>query len=111
MQITFSTSKLQKLCSSEKYTKSFLTKEQEDKLRLKLSQIRVADSLADLSEIFNLNCHPLSGKRKGQYAINLDEKYRIVFIIADYPIPRLPDGGINRTEVCEIEIIYVGDYH
>ena len=105
MQITFSTKTLQKLCTSEKPTKTGF------KLHQRLKEIGAADSLADLYLMRTLHCHELKGKLKGQYAVNLDAKYRIVFIIADDPIPKLPDGGVNRDLVREIEIRFVGDYH
>lgn len=111
MQTTFANRKLQKLCSDKAQPKSGLDNEQIQKLHLRLFQIAIADSLNDLYTYKELHCHELKGQRKNEYAINLDEKVRIVFIIADYPIPRLPDGGVNRKQVKEIEIIAVGDYH
>lgn len=111
VQITFSTKKLQILCTSEKPAKTGLREKQIKILHQRIMEIKAADSLADLYILRTLHCHELKGKLKGQYAVNLDAKYRIVFIIADDPIPKLPDGGVNRELVKEIEIVFVGDYH
>ena len=111
MQITFATRKLQKLCTSGKVFKGELNKAQMKKLQQRLMEIRAAHSLSDLYKIKTLHCHQLIGDREGQFAINLDESVRIVFILADDPIPRLMDGGMDRENVKEIEIISIGDYH
>jgi len=111
VRITFATRKLQKLCTSIKVIKGELDKARMRKLQQRLMEIKAVDSLADLYKIKTLHCHQLIRDFKGAFAINLDESVRIVFIIADDPVPKLPDGSIDRENAKEIEIIGIGDYH
>jgi len=81
------------------------------KLARRLHELSAAEILSDLNKIPHLHCHELKGARKGQFAINIDQRYRIVFDPANKPVPRKPDGGIDWTEVNSIRIIAVEDYH
>ncbi len=55
--------------------------------------------------------HQLRQDRDEQLAVRLTGKMRLVFEVANVPIPRLPDGGLDLSAVTEIEIIEVVDYH
>lgn len=55
--------------------------------------------------------HQLSGKRKGQFAVDLVHPHRLVFKPTCEPIPRHDDGGIDRSKVVAITILDVVDYH
>jgi proteic killer suppression protein len=57
------------------------------------------------------NCHALRADRLGQFALSLWGSYRLVFEPNHNPIPRLPDGGIDRAVVTRIRILEVVDYH
>ena len=55
--------------------------------------------------------HQLTGNRAGQYAVDVDTQYRLVFAPHHDPVPLLPDGGIDTALVTSIIIIAVLDYH
>ena len=55
--------------------------------------------------------HQLTGKRRGQYAVDLIHPYRLVFKAAHEPIPRKEDGAIDTDQITAITIIEVVDYH
>ena len=57
------------------------------------------------------NCHALSADRDGQFAVHLWGQYRLIFEPNDEPIPRLEDGGIDRSGVTSVVITEVADYH
>lgn len=110
MNITFEDRKLQKLVESP------------TKLKKKLGAIRsklILRRLGDLTDVDNLeearnlpgNCHELTGNRKGQWAMDLDGPYRLVFTPHNDPIPENEDGQYIWIEILDIEILEVVDYH
>ena len=116
MKITFSTKDLQELCSkaNPKILKKFkLDKIGLNKLQKRLMEIKAANSLADLYKMKPLHCHQLKADMEGEFGVYIDYGLglRMKFIIADEPIPRLADGGIDRGKVQEIEIIYIGPHY
>lgn len=56
-------------------------------------------------------CHQLTGDRAGQFALSLWGSCRLVFVPDHDPVPRLADGGIDRSRVTRIAIKEVVDYH
>jgi len=56
-------------------------------------------------------CHELTADRKGQISVDLQHPYRLLFIPANVPLPRKPDGGLDWSAVTEIEIIEITDTH
>ena len=57
------------------------------------------------------NFHELTGNRKGQWACNLDQPYRLIFAPTTDPIPTDDDGKNIWLELIEVEIIEIVDYH
>ena len=55
--------------------------------------------------------HQLSGRRKEQFAVDLDRARRLVFKPAHDPIPYSDDGGIDLGRVTAITILEVVNYH
>lgn len=76
-----------------------------------LFEIWSSDSLADLSRVPGARPHPLKGERSGQFAVDVTRSVRIVFEPDHDPLPSLPDGGIDRSKITRIRILFVGDYH
>jgi len=79
-------------------------------LSRRLDDLRAARSLADMRHPPG-RCHELSGDRKGQLALDLDRRYRLIFEVADEPIPRKEDGGLAWERVTAVRILGVEDYH
>ncbi|NFD93378.1 type II toxin-antitoxin system RelE/ParE family toxin [Clostridium sporogenes] len=93
MLIGYSDNKVQKLCLDYRKAK----KEFGDKVTRKLYQRLGWISAADNLNIFNcdykfLKLHKLSGNYENCYAINITEKYRLIF----YPCDE--DGNLNKNE-------------
>lgn len=80
-------------------------------LRRRLYDLSAADSLVDIYAMPQNGCHQLKGKRAKQLAVDLDQQFRLIFDVADDPVPRLPDGGLDRKSVRSIRILEVEDYH
>jgi proteic killer suppression protein len=81
-------------------------------IRARLDELADADTLAVMRTIPQAYCHQLKGKRAGQMAVKLDKGYRLVFEVADEPVPQKPDGGLDWSQVTAIRILKLAeDYH
>lgn len=111
MKVSVRTTKLQKLLREHRE----LVKEYGEKRARSIE--KCITFLRGVSDLFNVphtkpfRCHELTGNRKGEFAVDVDEKLRIIFVPDHNPVPKLPDGGIDRKAVNEIVIIEVEDYH
>lgn len=56
-------------------------------------------------------CHQLSGDRDEQFAVVINDQWRLVFVPKYESIPRKEDGGIELSQITTIEVILIGDYH
>ena len=111
MEVFFHSTKLQKLCNSEKDMLRDLGKKRAEKLKTRLTELRAVDNLAQIPSVPPPRCHALSGDRQGQLTVDLDHPYRLVFIPANNPVPVKPDGGLDRTNVTAVEIVGIEDPH
>jgi proteic killer suppression protein len=110
MDITFASSKLEKIFNAER----LLKKEYGENGRVimrRMILLRAAKNLAEIPSVKPERCHPLKGNRKGQYAVDLKHPYRLVFNIQNNPIPLLDDDGVDLAKVDAIKILSVEDYH
>ena len=80
-------------------------------IQQRLQEIEAAENLAQLMMLPGPRCHPLKGARKEQFAVRALDPYRITFEVADDPVPRKEDGGIDLAKVAAIRIVRVEDYH
>ncbi len=76
-----------------------------------MDELRSADCLADMQYYPGARCHALKGDREGQLAVDLDHPYRLIFEVANDPIPLRDDGGLDWPAVTAVKIIKVEDYH
>ncbi|MEN9358735.1 MAG: HigA [Verrucomicrobiota bacterium] len=111
MEISFSSKKLAKNLSDPKDRARTYGPTQTAKILRRLDEIAAAPSLAHLSRLPPTRCHELSQNRKGQFSVDLNHPYRLLFIPANEPIPTKPDGGIDLDLVTEVEIIEITDTH
>jgi len=81
------------------------------KLGQRLFELQAAESLQEISHHPPARCHELTGKQAGQFSVDLEHPCRLLFVPADNPVPRLKDGGIDRSKIREIEIIDIKDPH
>lgn len=58
------------------------------------------------------NCHPLTGDKEGQFAIEISGNHRITFKINHDEIPRIGNNQIDFSKVTDVKILHIGeDYH
>lgn len=82
-----------------------------ERLVARLAQIRAAESLEVLCQLPQARCHQLVGDRVGQFSLDLEHPLRLIVEVADTPIPRLEDGGIDRRHVQRLTFIEITDTH
>lgn len=110
MDIKFGHNKLEKLANDSRKCFKELGPIR-GKLYLKrLNDLLDAENLEKLRYVPG-NFHELSGNRKGQWACDLDQPYRLVFIPQENPIPTNADGQFIWNEIVGVEILEIVDYH
>lgn len=70
----------------------------------RINEMYASPTLADLMKLRGANCHPLKGNRTGQFAVDLQQPYRLVFEPSSF-------SGSDPAVVTEVTIIEVVDYH
>lgn len=79
------------------------------KLKQRLVELEAAPNMTDIPA--HARCHPLFGKRKGQYAVYLVHPYRLIFEPDCDPLPCKTDGGLDLSKVNKILVKRIIDYH
>ena len=111
MEILFKSRKMQKRMNSEAELVREYGKENARIIMRRMMVLHAAECLADVPRTPPDRCHQLSGKRKGQYAVDAKHPYRIIMRPANNPVPLLEDGSIDVGHVTSIRILEVKDYH
>lgn len=110
IEISWSRQKLEKTCSDDRQGSKHWGADHWKLLTKRLVALLGAPTLADMEGVPG-NCHQLRADRGGQFAVHLWGSYRLIFEPDHDPVPRLDDGGIDRTKVTQIKIKEVVDYH
>jgi toxin HigB-1 len=108
MEITFSDSKLQKLCEQQSVAQKKLGADCAAKLQKRLDDLL---AVASVQELVTGRPHPLKGDWLGHFAVDLHGGKRLVFKPDDDPIPETEDGAIDWSNVTRVCIVFIGDYH
>lgn len=98
MEVSYRTSQMRKVCEKAAVAKKLYGVEMADKIQERIDQLRAFDSVEMLVQFRIGRCHPLTGDRKGQYAMDLTHPYRLVF-------------EKKRGKIVAVEIIEIVDYH
>lgn len=114
MDILFSYRKEQEIANTEaKLKKAFRGNPRRARLiRARLDELADADTLAVMRSLPQAYCHELTADRKGQLAVKLDKGYRMVFEVANDPLPLKTDGGLDWNQVTAVRVLKLAeDYH
>ena len=76
----------------------------------RLGTLRAAYTLEDVRHMPG-HFHELTADRKGRWACDLDQPYRLIFEPQEDPIPTLEDGSYNWRAISAIRILEIIDYH
>lgn len=110
MIITFADKKLKKYANNHKLAVRKLGSKRAAIYRKRLDDLAAAESFADLMYLPG-NFHQLKEGRKGQWACDLDQPYRLIFEPAEFPVPENEAGAQILIEIISAEIIQIKDYH
>ena len=81
------------------------------KLQRRLDQLAASNDLAEFNMLPQARCHQLKEDRDEQLSADLDGHYRLIFEVANMPVPRLADGGIDLTLVKRICVLEITNTH
>lgn len=109
MTITFRDTKLETLVNNDKKLLKEFGPLRAKKIRARLQQLKFA-RLEDVRELPG-NFHELTNNRKGQWACDLDQPYRLIFTSYQRPIPMNKDGQYIWFEIVAVEVIEIVNYH
>jgi len=110
MDINVNNKKLRKILEDEnKIRKKYGTK-MADKIMQRIDDIKCAENLEILMKLPGKH-HPLTGDRKGQFACDLVQPYRLIYRPGNDPLPIDDNGNLIYSEIIIIEILEIIDYH
>jgi len=109
MKLTYKNNKLQNLCENSRSNKELVKKFGIDvakKLPQRIQQLKAFESLADVPSTLPFRRHKLQGDRKGLFAVNINEVYRIIFrsVMNNIEVD-------NLKEIKDIEITEVSNHY
>jgi len=110
VDIAFRSDKLRRQCTVDRDMVKAWGPERAKRLRRRLADLNAAETLADMRGLPG-RTHELREDRAGELAIDLDGPFRLIFEVADEPVPRRPEGGLEWTAVRSIRVLRVEDYH
>jgi len=110
VKITFNDKRLEKLANNYKKCQREMGQTRARFYNKRLGDLRNACTLEDVRHLPG-HYHELSGNRKGQWACDLDQPYRLVFTPHEKPIPTDNAGKYIWMEIKGVEIIEIANYH
>lgn len=75
-----------------------------------MADLSAAPTLEDLRTLPG-RLHELTGDRKGQLALDLQQPYRLVIEPTEEPAPVKDDGGLDWRRITAVTIVEIVDYH
>lgn len=111
MDIAFQTRKLERTFNSAQKLEKAYGQRRTRAIMRRMAVLQEAETLDQVPVTPPERRHQLRGDRAGQYAVDLDKSWRLVFMPCHDPVPRKADGGIDTTCVTAITILDVIDYH
>ena len=79
MDIMYKNKKIERICTDAKAADKAYGNAMAEKIHMRIDQISAADSVEMMIQYHIGRCHPLTNNRKGQYAMDLVQPYRLVF--------------------------------
>ena len=110
MEITFSDRKLEKIVNDDNKLLKTFGQIRADKIKKRLTQLEDATTLEEVKHLPG-KFHELLNNRKGQWACDLDQPYRLIFEPHEKPIPTDEHGKYIWLEIKGVEVIEIINYH
>lgn len=110
MNITFRNRKIAKIVNDDRLLKREFGSIRAEKIKQRLTQLKYAITLEDVRYMPG-NYHELTNERKGQWACDLDQPYRLIFTPQENPIPVNDNGQYIWSRILGVEVIEIINYH
>ncbi len=110
MNIRFQSNKLEQECNEFRLLQKRHGVQRAKLINRRLGALKAANCLQDLWNAPG-RCHELLHDRAGQFSLDLDGPYRLIFQPAANPIPRKDDSSIDWTQISDVVILGVEDTH
>ena len=110
MDISFHNTKLRKRANDHRSAIRKLGVLRAELFKARLDDLAAAVSLEDVRFLPG-HYHELKDDRKGQWACDLDQPYRLIFQPHEEPIPEDENGKYIWIEIKGVEIIEITNYH
>ena len=104
MEVTYKNNTLRKYAEDEKFSIRKLGARRSDLYIRRIGDLMAQETLEGTRDLPG-HFHELTGNRKGQWACDLDQPYRLIIWGAE------PDKVVIWAEVTEAEIVEIIDYH
>ena len=110
MDVTFTDKKLEQCSQDERYCAKYLGARRAKIFLKRFLTLKDAETLEDVRFVAG-NFHELVGNRKGQWACDLDQPYRLIFEPHLKPVPTSANGNYIWIEIKAVEIVEISNYH
>ena len=109
MIIIYKNKKIEKQCKDYREAKKTYNDNVAEKLHSVINFIENSESLMDVKNMPSFHLHPLSGDRKGTYAIDLGRRlgYRLIVIPLDNEQKQWTINDVNEIYKCTSVVIAV----
>src|SRR5690349_18733911 len=111
MEIVFCSRSMQRACNSEKGLVRRWGKTRGRTVARRLQQLFAAESMDVLGHLAGMEFNCLKVIRAGQFAVDAEYPFRLVFESNHNPVLRHDGGLVALRRVTKIKIIEVTDYH
>jgi proteic killer suppression protein len=111
MIIIINNKKLKKILEDKNKIRKKYGIDMAKKIMQRIDDIEFAENLETLMKLPG-NHHPLTGDRKGQFACDLVQPYRLIYrpVLNDTLLTN-DSGNLIYSEITRVEIIEIVDYH
>ena len=109
MELTYKTKKLENLCENADYNRELQRlygSEVAKKLPQRINELKAFDSVNDIPVTLPFRRHKLEGKRKDEFAVNINKEFRIIFRPYDSNIEIVDLRVIKNIEIMEVSKHY-----
>jgi len=79
LEVTYKNASIRKVCTDASVAEKKYDSRMAELIQQRITQIQAADTVEEMIQFRIGRCHPLSGNRKKQYAVDLVHPLRLVF--------------------------------
>ena len=110
MNISFAGKDLKKYANDDRSAVRKLGARRAELFKQRLDDLRAAETLEDVRHLPG-HYHEMRENRKGQWACELDQPYRLIFEPHENPIPTNEHAQYIWLEIKGVEIVEIVNYH